>query len=124
MAKKSSEKVQLVGYVKPRYGAPGEIVPYARLTFDSREEARKEGVSKVQSRKWCKFEVNPFEVSPILFKGKKVQLIGYVKPWYGVRGEIGAYSWSAFDTPEEAREKGVSKVQSHHWCKFEVKPIV
>jgi len=59
MAKKSSEKVQLVGYVKPRYGAPGEIVAYAWLTFDTPEEAREKGVSKVQTHQWCKFEVKP-----------------------------------------------------------------
>jgi hypothetical protein len=53
----------------------------------------------------------------------KVQLIGYIKPWGGAQGEISASTWLTFDTPEEARKEGVSKVQSHQWCKFEVKPI-
>ena len=123
MAKKSSNKVQLIGYIKPLGAAQGEISAKAWLTLDTLEEARQEGVSKVQSRRWCKFEVDP-----ILFMPKKssnkVQLIGYIKPWYGVQGEITAYTWLTFDTPEEARKKGVPKVQSHQWCKFEVKPIV
>lgn len=57
-------------------------------------------------------------------KSNKVQLIGYIKPIYGVQGEITAIFWTTCDSAEEARKIAVPKVQSHQWCKFEVKPIV
>lgn len=53
----------------------------------------------------------------------KVKLVGYIKPWGGAQGEISEVAWSTFDSPEEARKEGVSKVQCHQWCKFEIKLI-
>lgn len=59
MAKKSSNKVQLIGYIKPWGGAQGEITTYFQTTCDSAEDARKIAVPKIQSHQWCKFEVKP-----------------------------------------------------------------
>jgi hypothetical protein len=53
----------------------------------------------------------------------KVKLIGYIKPAGGAQGEITTCAWSICDSPETARKRGVSKVQSHQWCKFEIKDV-
>jgi hypothetical protein len=53
----------------------------------------------------------------------RIFVIGYVKPAGGAQGEITTCAWSICDSPETARKRGVSKVQSHQWCKFEIKDV-
>jgi hypothetical protein len=54
-------------------------------------------------------------------KSNKVLLIGYIKPWGGAQGEISAVFHTTCNSADEAREIAVPKIQSHHWCKFEIK---